>query len=376
MFWIEGNASLTLGNNITLRGRNTADNMSLVLLDGTLTMQNGSLITGHILQPANDGGGVNVREGGTLIMNGGEISGNYANTGGGVLVRYGGTFTMNNGTISGNHAGVGGGGGVFVGAGGTFNMSGGTISGNTAASNPGSGVAVAGDFNMTNGTIYGNEAEEGGGGVYIVWNTAGSFRISGGTIHGTDESNPNTAGNGTGAALLVDSGTSGTIQHGTFAGGDPTGTFTSQGTLVTSELTIEVVNGELFRPAAGGSGTTHNAETAAQLIAALDPVTGAQSGDTINITANITLTVPVTISAGVTVVVNNGIILRADTGCIITVHGSIVGVGSSATQVFINTGSITGATNFHNSGGVAFPPDAIPSGFSYMWTGVGWSHGS
>jgi fibronectin type 3 domain-containing protein len=116
LFTINNGVTLTLQNNVTLKGR-AANTASLV----------------------------SVSSGGTLIMNGGTISGNTATFGGGVYV-YNGTFIMSGGSISGNRANYGSG-GVYV-YNGTFTMSGGSISGNNAS------FAVTGNYYK-------------GGGVYV-----------------------------------------------------------------------------------------------------------------------------------------------------------------------------------------------------------------
>ena len=173
MFTVSSGVTLVLDNNITLQGRSSNNNSSVVRVNagGTLIMNTGSVITGNT-NIAYTGGGVYV--GGTFTMNGGTISGNTVRTnaspptanGGGVYVSgTNATFTMNGGTISGNTASSSTisyayGGGVYVNSG-TFTMSGGEISGNTATANPnysspGGGVYVGnGTFTKTGGTIYG-----------------------------------------------------------------------------------------------------------------------------------------------------------------------------------------------------------------------------
>jgi hypothetical protein len=76
-----------------------------------------------------------------------------------------------------NHCQAGGG-GVLVGDGGTFIMEGGEISGNTTEDSGGAGVGVAqnGTFTIRGGEISGNEAQEGGGISVML----GSFIMSGG----------------------------------------------------------------------------------------------------------------------------------------------------------------------------------------------------
>jgi hypothetical protein len=193
-------ASLTLGNNITLKGITNTHSLVQVFA-GTLTMKTGSKITGHEYVGGGGGGGVYVG-GGTFTMNGGEISGNYFSlndlyengNGGGVYVS-GGTFTMTGGTISGNNVfhslGYGSGGGVFV-NGGTFTMQSGEISGNAVFElSYGSGVYVNdGIFTMVGGTISGNGDRSG------VAVSKGRFNMDGGEI----SHNPTTG-------VYVDNGT-------------------------------------------------------------------------------------------------------------------------------------------------------------------------
>jgi hypothetical protein len=108
---------LTIGNNIILQGSiGNTQPLVYVSTNGIFTMKNESKLIG------NNAGGVEIF-GGTFIMDGGEISGNFrSSTAGGVYVSTGSTFTMNGGTITGNTATGGGtGGGVTIGAGGTFN---------------------------------------------------------------------------------------------------------------------------------------------------------------------------------------------------------------------------------------------------------------
>ena len=203
-------------------GATQNNNAPVVVLDisnSKLELRNGT-ITGNTIQnnsSDSSGGGVNLRQGGTFIMTGGEISGNTANSsngyaayGGGVYVGGNSSFTMSGGTISNNTAfsaaAFGGsnnnglnarGGGVYVG--GTFNMTGGTITGNTASTPSdyqfylyaaGGGVYVGGTFNMTGGTISGNNTITNpssnkssyavGGGVAVY----GTFIMNGGEIKG------------------------------------------------------------------------------------------------------------------------------------------------------------------------------------------------
>jgi uncharacterized repeat protein (TIGR02543 family) len=196
LFTMSSGVTLTLGNNVTLRGRNdNTDALVRVNSGGTLVMENGSKISGNSVSSSGltyyGAGGVSVD--GTFAMNGGEISGNSASAslsayGGGVYVS--GTFTMSGGVISDNIVSdssiTSGGGGVYVS--GTFTMSGGVISDNivsdSSITSGGGGVYVGGGtFTMSGGTISGNIAfstlKSYGGGVYV---DDGTFTMSGGTI--------------------------------------------------------------------------------------------------------------------------------------------------------------------------------------------------
>jgi len=150
---------------------------------GTLVMNDASMIKGCLSC------GVNV-DGGTFIMNKGSAV--TSNGSSGVII-FGGTFTMNDGRIADNSDQWGG--GVNVNEKGTFNMKGGLIE-NNIASEHGGGVFVNGNssFNMQNGSISRNRADKNGGGVYV--GNKGVFRMTGGIINGldsTDGSNTNTA---------------------------------------------------------------------------------------------------------------------------------------------------------------------------------------
>jgi fibronectin type 3 domain-containing protein len=168
LFTVNRGVTLTLENNVTLKGR-TDNSVSLVKINssGTLIM-NGGKISGNTA--SSYGGGVYVISSSTFEMNGGEISGNTASSyGGGVFVSSSGTFEMSDGQISGNTASTSGG-GVYVG-GGTFDMNGGVISGNTASSGGGVHVRI-GTFEMSGGEISGNTASSYyGGGVYVYTGT-------------------------------------------------------------------------------------------------------------------------------------------------------------------------------------------------------------
>ena len=115
MFTISGaTASLTLSNNVTVRGRTvTGTGVVVSITNGTFTMQTGSKITGHTTSTTT-GAAVQISTNTTagFIMNGGSIDGNNntataatTTASGGVAVTTG-TFTMNGGSITGNTQGT------------------------------------------------------------------------------------------------------------------------------------------------------------------------------------------------------------------------------------------------------------------------------
>jgi hypothetical protein len=215
LFTIPANIHLTLGNGVTLQGRdpNTAP-LVAVANSGQLTMTPGSVVRGNVNTNSDPfaaflGGGVSVRGGtftmigglitgnsamwpgggvfawGSFTMDGGEISYNTATQGGGVNVNNG-TFNMNGGDIINNMVVANGtGGGVAVAAGGSFTLSNGNIEYNEA--NSGGGVCVAGSgtlFEMNNGRIASNIARANGGGVRMV--SGANFTLIGGSILGNE----------------------------------------------------------------------------------------------------------------------------------------------------------------------------------------------
>ena len=170
---------------------------------GTLTLNSGAVISGNT---SGDTGGV--YNSGTIIMNGGVISGNTSTVrdscGGGVNIEHG-TMTMNGGAISGNTAGNGG--GVCVQYAGTFEMTGGEISGNTATYNYGGGVFLKNSFTLSGGSISGNMSNNLGGGVFL-W--SGTLNLSGsptvtGNVHGGTITNGTLSGGTADNLFIVES---------------------------------------------------------------------------------------------------------------------------------------------------------------------------
>jgi hypothetical protein len=219
----EGNAAITLG----------ADGESLLNIRGCRVIMGGNLTL--------DGNGsqvvVNIAEGGTFSMSGGEIKGGLWY---GVYIDKGGTFSMSGGEISGNSVNN-----VVVYNGG-FTMSGGKIH----DSNDSGVVIVEGSFSMDGGEIYDNYEL----GVYS-WADEGQskvFTMGGGEIYR----------NGTG--VQVNSGTefnmtSGIIYNNRKVDGEdnvvdgcgvdvPNGTFSMSGGDIygNSEVGVQITGSGMF----------------------------------------------------------------------------------------------------------------------------------
>ena len=184
MFTIRPDVTLILDGNITLQGHrgNTGDIVNVN--GGRLIINEGSIISGGELRIDNRG---------SLVMDGGTITGDSI-PGSGVWIvdRQNGTFTMNDGIITGNTTSYGG--GVHIGSGGTFTMNGGIISGNIASFGGGVYRRDGGHFLLRGGLITDNIASEYGGGVFIQqgW-SGGTFTKTGGIITGynSDQDNGN-----------------------------------------------------------------------------------------------------------------------------------------------------------------------------------------
>ena len=162
------NAKLTMHTGAVITGNTAASTGGGVYSNGGTLIMHGGEISGNAV-----GGGVWNAGTGTFIMHGGEISGNTCDFGGGV--RNFGTFTLYGGEISGNTASSGG--GVHNSTTGTFTMEGGKVSGNTATGSSNGGVGNTGIFTMNGGEISGNTANAGGG---VYHSTA--FTMYGGKI--------------------------------------------------------------------------------------------------------------------------------------------------------------------------------------------------
>ena len=306
MFTTNAGVTLTLDENITLKGLNT-NNAALVYLNsGELIINGGAKISGNT--SSSNGGGIYVSGStSTVTMNGGTITGNTADNGGGVCV-YSGTFTMNGGTISENTVDrsiEGGGiyniiGTVIIHDGtisgnanngiatsiGTLTINGGTISGNTndgifvgsgtvtmnggiIKENVGKGIYVMdGTVTIHNGTIGGNTNDGNGGGIYV----SGTVVMNGGTISGN-----------TVCGIEIDNSGTVTMNAGTISGNTnrggvyvSSGTFTMRGGTISGNTSssngggVYVGRGQTFKklpPDGGGqnSGIIYGSEAGVSL---------------------------------------------------------------------------------------------------------------
>ncbi|AEF82539.1 Ig-like domain-containing protein [Leadbettera azotonutricia] len=157
--------NLSLGNNITLLGKNN-NNSALVVVQnyGVLQMESGAKISGNHNKSTGsyadaEGGGVMVEYSATFTMNGGEISDNFAETGGnngsaygGGVFNYRGRFLMNGGIIRNNRAKVAGSVSQAEAEGAGVCNDGTFLIGGTAIIEPGTGTDTA--QNQTRNTIF------------------------------------------------------------------------------------------------------------------------------------------------------------------------------------------------------------------------------
>jgi len=139
-------------SNMTIDGSNLKGDEPLLVVDGTLKVDSGSVIKGGYNTSNNNGPGIYAGSTGKIEITGGEISGNTGNEGGAVVNL------------------------------GTFTMSGGTISGNSSTANVANGNNST--FIMTGGSIKNNKASGYCGGVYFGENVDAT--LSGGEISGND----------------------------------------------------------------------------------------------------------------------------------------------------------------------------------------------
>jgi len=164
--------TFTMLDNTSVSSNTTGGNGGGVcVVGGTFIMQGNASVSGNT---ANYGGGVDTSDGTFIMLDNTLVSGNNASDGGGVYNNLGiGTFTMQDSASVSNNTARGDGGGVS----GSLIMEGGTISGNTARD----GGGVKGSLTMKGGTISGNTSRRYGGGVCVEW---GTFNMQDGVISG------------------------------------------------------------------------------------------------------------------------------------------------------------------------------------------------
>ncbi|MCI2062922.1 MAG: InlB B-repeat-containing protein [Eubacteriaceae bacterium] len=189
-------ADVTL-KNITADGNaeNVTSSVSLITVEGTLTLDKGSTVQNNKLQAVNARGGGIFVDGGTINISGGVVQGNscygtsdyyddYAE-GGGIFLNAGASGTMTSGTIASNEAKAKGG-GIGI-SNSHFAFSGGLITSNNVEQTGGGIFAYntqkdLGSIDMSGGEITANTAGFGGGGVSAEMYTA--FTMTAGRIIG------------------------------------------------------------------------------------------------------------------------------------------------------------------------------------------------
>jgi uncharacterized repeat protein (TIGR02543 family) len=187
--YLEPTTAATQGRNVTvnLRSAGAGDIKTVQIMStGTLLTVNTNITL--VLQditlkgrPGNDTVLVKVGLGGTMIMNqNAKIADNsssanaYTTKGAGLCID-GGNVIMNDGEISGNIADWGYGGGVYVTNIGTMVMNGGKITGNTGYYGGGIMIREQAKVTMHGGEISNNIARNNEGGGIYIWTNDGSF---------------------------------------------------------------------------------------------------------------------------------------------------------------------------------------------------------
>ncbi|MBN1616168.1 MAG: hypothetical protein JW875_02555 [Spirochaetales bacterium] len=181
-FAVNANSTGILSN-IELVGANLPGS-ALINVSGTLMIEEGALLRDNNCN-GSAAGAINLKTGGVVYMNGGEITRCIATYGGGMYISGTGKFYFNGGTINACEAKAGGdgaGGGVFILSGDMY-LNGGTITGCKALATGASGGGVAvdsmGKFFLYKGLITNNTANSG----------AGLFVKSGGIFSDLSEGN-------------------------------------------------------------------------------------------------------------------------------------------------------------------------------------------
>ena len=179
--------TLSATNSITSYNHiRVTDNAALTVVDCT--------DTGRVMGTTANGGegGIAYVKNGTLTIKNGTFTGGIASTGGAIVVDAGGTLNIEGGEISGNLVQTGNGGAIYVKNGGVVNMTGGKISGNQVVTGNGGAIYVeaGGIVNLFGGTISGNSAGGLGGGIYVeeggTLKVQGAPKVTGNTAGGKE----------------------------------------------------------------------------------------------------------------------------------------------------------------------------------------------
>jgi len=180
----------TLDRKLTKRGEGGGQVIT-VREGATLNLTGGTLTGGW-----GGAGGALVNEGGTVTLADVIITNNVADDrGGGICNREGGTLTMTGGAITDNgsndNSGAKGGGGFFNEENATATLTGVTITGNKAKLTGGGGICNFGTLTIDGCTITGNTAGTYGGGIWQegTLNMQGAMSITGNTTAGSVTNN-------------------------------------------------------------------------------------------------------------------------------------------------------------------------------------------
>ena len=177
----------TMNRGLTSREWNTGGQVITVREGATLNLSNGTLTGGW-----GGAGGALVNEGGMVKLVNVSITNNVADDrGGGICNREGGTLVMTGGVITGNgsndRTGAKGGGGFFNEVNATATLTGVTITGNEAKLCGGGGICNFGTLTLDGCTITDNSANTSGGGIWQegTLNMQGKNTVTDNSANGT-----------------------------------------------------------------------------------------------------------------------------------------------------------------------------------------------
>ncbi|WP_432587983.1 right-handed parallel beta-helix repeat-containing protein [Streptomyces sp. HD1123-B1] len=192
-------AAVTIqGNGATITRSSTDPFRIFDVNGGSLTLSNLTVDNGSVTGLSEFGGGILVRNAGTLRGSSVTLTDNSSERNGGGLTAFqNSTVVLTNSLVTGNHALFGGGVNSLSGS---LTMSGTTVRDNTAGFE-GGGLEVDGTATFTGVTITGNTVTgvEGGGGMYIG---GGTLTLQSSTV----SDNESTNGSGLGGGIELDTG--------------------------------------------------------------------------------------------------------------------------------------------------------------------------